>query len=279
MSEKQIPIVKVSVLTLVKNRTAALTNLIKGLAQGTVYPDELVIVFMNEAIPALPEAPFSIRSVRLTTAGNIPLAKARNLAVQEAKGEGLIFLDVDCIPSKDLVANYSQAFKPNVILSGQVRYLYPDADLSRLDDRSLIDSSKPDPIRSGMNALPYELFWSLNFACERNTYLKIGGFDEAFEGYGAEDTDFSFRARQVGVSLQNVAVMAFHQHHAGYDPPLNHFADIVRNAGVFFQNWGKWPMEGWLTAFRRLGYIQWEERAIEVLSCPTEAEIESAKKS
>ncbi|WP_409241961.1 glycosyltransferase family 2 protein, partial [Caballeronia sp. INML3] len=40
------------------------------------------------------------------------------------------------------------------------------------------------------------MFWSLNFACHLNTFEQIGGFDDAYTGYGGEDTDFAFRAKR-----------------------------------------------------------------------------------
>ena len=37
----------------------------------------------------------------------------------------------------------------------------------------------------------YRLFWSLSFAVTGDV-VRVGGFDEAYEGYGGEDTDFAF---------------------------------------------------------------------------------------
>ena len=34
-----------------------------------------------------------------------------------------------------------------------------------------------------------------------------------------------------------------------------HLDDILRNAAVFQQKWGWWPMEGWLQGFAALGLI------------------------
>ena len=48
---------------------------------------------------------------------------------------------------------------------------------------------------------------------------------------------------------------AFHQHHLACDPPLQHFADIVRNATRFRARHGLWPMDGWLDAFAARGLI------------------------
>ena len=49
------------------------------------------------------------------------------------------------------------------------------------------------------------------------------------------------------------------------DPPVEHVADIVRNANLFHERWGWWPMAGWLEAFdaRGLAHLRdgrWECR-------------------
>jgi GT2 family glycosyltransferase len=104
-----------------------------------------------------------------------------------------------------------------------------------------------------------ELFWSLAFAVTPATHARIGGFDPGYEGYGAEDTDYAFRARAAGVPLTWVGgAWAHHQHHPVSHPPVEHLADIVRNARRFRWRWGRWPMEGWLAAFARDGLVAWD---------------------
>ena len=263
----------ISVLTIVAGRELALTNLIKGLAKSTVLPDELVIVFMNEPVREMPKHTFPIRCYSLNQSAHLPLAAARNLAAKHAKGDFLIFLDVDCIPSATLIADYQRHISDETLLSGQVRYLRDGATSEKDFLSKMEDLSTPDPIRANLETIPYSLFWSLNFACSKSTYLKIGGFDEGYEGYGAEDTDFAFSAEKQGVTLQCVAAKAYHQYHESFSPPLNHLEDIVSNANRFFQKWKKWPMEGWLNSFAQMGLIEWDEQIIHLIRKPTKAEI------
>lgn len=263
----------ISVLTIVSGREIALCNLIKGLAASTILPDELVIVFMNEPIREMPLLPFPIRCYNLIYPAHLPLAAARNLAAEKAKGDFLIFLDVDCIPSATLIADYLKHFKSVALLSGQVRYLKNGATNQDGFLTKMEDLSTPDPIRAGLENIPYSLFWSLNFACSKTTYQKIGGFDEGYEGYGAEDTDFAFSAEKKQVPLHCVAAKAYHQYHESFSPPLNHLEDIVGNANRFFQKWKKWPMEGWLKAFEQMNLILWNERKIILIKKPSEKEI------
>ena len=106
-----------------------------------------------------------------------------------------------------------------------------------------------------------ELFWSLAFAVAPATHARVGGFDPGYVGYGAEDTDYAFRARAAGVPLAWVGdAWAHHQHHPVSSPPVEHLSDIARNARRFRARWGTWPMRGWLTAFADTGLIRWHEQ-------------------
>ena len=128
----------------------------------------------------------------------------------------------------------------------------------------------------------YEEFWSLSFAVGREVFFGgIGGFDEGFLGYGAEDTDFAFTARERGVPLAWVdEARAFHQHHETYDPPLQHLEDIVSNARRFKEKWGVWPMEGWLSEFAAMGLVAWEQTGekLSLLRRPTREEVEAHRR-
>ena len=88
----------------------------------------------------------------------------------------------------------------------------------------------------------------------RDTWDRVGGFCERYTGYGGEDTDFGWSARAAGVPLWWVGgAWAYHQHHGPGGPPAQHLHDIVRNAGVFFDRHGTWPMRGWLEQFAEQG--------------------------
>ncbi|MBL4678153.1 MAG: hypothetical protein JKY70_18390 [Mucilaginibacter sp.] len=268
----------VSVIIIVKGRRIALLNTLSGLERGHELPAEVVLVHMNETPCTLPEYSFPCSRHRLETQHPIPLAAGRNKGRSLAKHQRLIFLDVDCIPCPSLIASYGAAWDDNALLSGQIRYLSKTAPTKENFPGSLEALSVADPIRSGIESLPYELFWSLNFGCSQKVFDTIGGFDENFTGYGAEDTDFAFRAREKGIPIRNVGAKAYHQHHKSYSPPINHISDIVVNARRFYEKWKTWPMEGWLHTFTAMGLIKWEDNLIELLRFPTKEEMNCSLK-
>lgn len=269
--------IPISVLTIVHNRQEALRQLIQGLLRSEQLPAELIIVSMNESPYPLPPTPFPVRQGQLTHPGGLPLAKARNLAVDLATHQQLVFLDADCIPHPQLVAHYARALdQADQLYSGQVRYLQQGALEEANFWSRLPELSRPDPIRTDSRSLPYHLFWSLNFGCTRQTFARIGGFDEAYGGYGAEDTDFGFAARKAAVPLRPLPALAYHQYHPSYSPPLNHLPDIIANATYFKHKWQEWPMRGWLEAFQQLGCVHWTKDELTLLRDPTAAELRAA---
>ena len=243
-------------------------------------PMELVIVHMNEPIYQVPKLPIPIRQIACHVDGHLPLAKARNVAMDAAIGHHVIFLDVDCIPADDLVGVYHEAFaKKDILWSGRVRYLDEAAMCNAALWQQMPSLSKPDPVREKLSCFSYELFWSLNFGCSQNVFKSIGGFDEQFIGYGAEDTDFAFSARAAGVELGTSDGMAYHQYHSSYAPPLNHFENIVHNAERFREKWDTWPMEGWLNQFEDMQLLVRGVRRLQIIRFPTEDEIKCALRS
>lgn len=260
--------------------------MILGLCESSQQPSELVIVHMNEESDyPLPEIPFPVSRISVTSSETkIPLATARNRGAQEAQGDLLIFLDVDCIPETTLVEDYSQAQSAfSGLIMGDIRYLPQGVPLENWSFDELRASGVAHPNRPEITALVeptnrYELFWSLTFAITRQNFEKIGGFDTQYQGYGAEDTDFAFVARQQALPFALSRARCYHQHHAVYQPPVQHFSDIIANARRFYEKWDRWAMEGWLKEFAERGYITWnaEEPNLEIIRHPTSNEIQAA---
>jgi GT2 family glycosyltransferase len=274
-----------SVLTLVRNRGAHFDKLVEGLARSSLCPAELIVVDMSDVPLARPAIEFPVEMIRLQTDG-LPLAAARNRAAAAASGDRLLFLDVDCVPLRECLATMDRTLaEQDALLCADIRYLGPDDARGDWTDAALLAAGMRHPVRdfpaAGVRRETNPgLFWSLAFAIRRERFDALGGFDERFSGYGAEDTDFGFRANAADIPLLFVGgAIACHQHHAIYDPPLQHFADIVRNANRFRQIWGFWPMRGWLDAFAALGLIALTDDTLAIVRMPTEQETASYRQS
>jgi GT2 family glycosyltransferase len=273
---------QLNVITLVHGRREQLGNLIQGLERSTIKPDTLLVVYMNEPAQMLHSEHFFIQTTSVNGDRGLPLAKARNAIRTVGADDALwVFLDVDCIPSERLLERYRTVLqeRPDALHLGDVRYLPKGAAAPGWTEQTLVAAGVQHPL-SEMRPAPGEpmdhsLFWSLNYGCTRRTFDGIGGFDEAFEGYGAEDTDFAFRARDCAIPLLNCTALAFHQYHPTYRPPLNHFDAIFTNAELFRERWGSWPMDGWLQAFADQGLLEWTPDSLTVIRRPTQQEVDA----
>lgn len=275
-----------SVLTLVRGRKAQLTRLMEGLALQQSKPAELVIAWMqHEPHPDLPDPGCPVRHVIVPDEA-LPLAKARNSAAKRATGDFLIFLDVDCIPGRCLVAAYERAGEDNEgLLLGEVLYLPANAtdgalDFAKLDRLGVPHPSKPPMPELGVRVEPdVGQLWGLSFALTRQNYFAVGGMSELFEGYGGEETDFATRLGDFGLPFfWTAGARCYHQHHPISVPPLQHFDAILRNAALFHERHGRWCMDYWLDQFQKLGLIAWSAGASEIrlLRRPTLAEMATA---
>ncbi|NHA66441.1 glycosyltransferase family 2 protein [Phycicoccus flavus] len=272
---------RVAVVTPVHGRHRHLTGQRWGLARQTHAPDAHVVVAMGDpdVTGVLAEAPDGppahVVDVDLVD-GRLPLAAARNAGVREAAHRGaevVVLLDVDCVPAPDLVADYLAALAsaaaegdPPVFACGVVRYL--DAATTAagpvwVDDSALEAGSTPHAARPAPPAGAVErggdarLFWSLSFAATVTDFERVGGFDEGYVGYGAEDTDVGQRLEAAGGSILWLGgATAYHQHHGDGGLPVQHVHDIVANGGRFARRWGWWPMGGWLDGFEDLGLVR-----------------------
>ncbi len=256
-----------SVLTIAAGRAAHLANLVRGLAQQSEPPCELIVARMQfEPYRDLPAAPFPVRQIPVAApedGAGMPLALARNTAGAAAAGDLLIFLDADCIPHPDLVADYRRAAAAagGGVLMGEVLYL-PEGAAESIDfDRFAALGQRHEDRRGPPTGLldpctDHRCFWSLNFALSRATWEASGGFDPRFRGYGGEDTDFgrTLEARDVPLWWARGA-RVFHQYHPHTMPPVRHVASILRNTEVFAAKWGERTMQHWLRAFRLMGLI------------------------
>lgn len=278
----------VATVTLAHGRHRHLERQQRSLAASTEVPALAVVVAMEDpgVRGVVAAGPLSARSrvvdlPAVTEGGEggegcegllLPLARARNLGVRTAFDGGadlVVCLDVDCMVGPRALAAYRDAASrvgSPALLCGTVAYLDPPRDGAEWTDAE-IAAAQPHPDRPSPPdgevhpADDVRLFWSLSFALDAQTWERIGGFDEVYVGYGGEDTDFGQRAAAGGVPMHWVGgALAHHQWHPVSDPPVEHVGDIVRNANLFSDRWGWWPMEAWLEAFGRRGLVTRDDR-------------------
>src|SRR6185503_8229239 len=236
-----------AVITTVHGRTKHLCRQLRGISNSAKPPDMHVVVAIDD--PAVTDVVATNGTAAQVVhcrngPGPLSVAWARNtgaLAALNAGAELLTFLDVDCIPGRNMLGRYHEAAVDpkhrGALLCGPVTYLPPPLDTGVGYPPAIETMINPHPARPAprdgevIASTDYELFWSLSFAVTAETWHRIGGFCTHYRGYGAEDTDFAQTAAAAGVSLRWVGgAHAFHQFHPVSDPPVEHLTDIVANA-------------------------------------------------
>jgi GT2 family glycosyltransferase len=154
-------------------------------------------------------------------------AAARNLGAARAAAPVLLFLDADVRPAPGFVAGHLRHYRDGARLGVQGRTLQHPDTLTTTFMRAT--NLFPDlTLRRRQNLSPLHVI-TRNFSVAAAPFREVGGFDEAFAGYGWEDIELGLRLQQAGVRLHyEPDALAYHHHVQG----LEDLAAKLRQAGA-----------------------------------------------
>ena len=221
--------IKISVIVITYNRLPALECLLSGLRRQTDARFEVIVGDDGSSPPAgdLVDTcrdrfgPTRLEYVYQEDTG-FRAAEIRNKCVVHASGDFLVFLDGDCVPRPDFVAGYRQAARAGEYLFGR-RVLvnrsltaaveaeqlpietWTLSRLLRCRLRGEINSVVKCFVGEGRLARAKHHAWrrlrSCNFGVWRSDFAAVNGFDEAYQGWGYEDSDLTIRLLNHGLHL------------------------------------------------------------------------------
>jgi glycosyltransferase involved in cell wall biosynthesis len=187
-------------------------------------------------------------------------AEIRNRAIAASRGDYCVFLDGDCIPCADFVAQHRRLAEPGWFVAGN-RILLSE----RLTAAVLAERLEPETWnlvgvlrrrRDGINRIAPALHLPLgllrkvaprrwegartcNLAVARADLDRVDGFDASFNGWGLEDSDLAIRLIHAGVRRKDgrFATGVFHLWHhandrAGLAGNQARLDDVVRSDRV-----------------------------------------------
>lgn len=266
-----------SVVTIVKNRTKQLSNLIANLEQAQLPPSELVVVWM--APPSdkslVQSKKFCIKH-KFATSEELPLAQARNRGFSACEYERIVHIDVDCLCAPDLFLKLMQNWRDRTIFTSPIQPVVDmPEEISYTALRARRDLHVPKSVSQRSQS---KTFHSALFAIDRASFNEVNGFDEQYHGFGIGDIDFATRCSAAGIDLHMLDTLTFNQFRANYQYPVNHLLDIVTNANLFKSKWGYYPATHWLSAFMKAGLIDenYESNGLCIKRMPTASEVSTA---
>lgn len=158
----------------------------------------------------LPEAEVVTHPVAVSDLLKLNRSALRNDIVRHATTDALLILDADCLLPPDyiraMMGNISHESAPTLYQAALLGCVSKNAT-SRIIAASDGVVREADIEKYEMN--PVGLF----FAMSRRTWDAIGGFNEAYVGWGAEDSEYVLVARSKGIPVERVPGNTYHLWH------------------------------------------------------------------
>jgi glycosyltransferase involved in cell wall biosynthesis len=193
--------------------------------------------------------------------------KILNRAIVSANSGYLIFVDADCVPHCEFVAEHFNYRNSKTCFTGRrvnlseriTGYLTPQRTADGFLEKNLVmlieDGifGKSFDVEKGFY-FKYEILRKFfnkkkrgivgcNFSIHKDDFLKINGFDERYEAPSiGEDSDVEYRLRLCGIeikSLNNIAVQ-YHLYHKLQKRPQQNLKlfEEVKKSGEYFTRYG-----------------------------------------
>jgi len=189
----------ISIVLPVKNNQKGITLFLSEFLKThspAFYPREIIIVDNASQPPiiipkALAERGLSITILHCDAPGP---ACARNVGIQHAQSEWILFTDSDCVPSPTFLSGYIVAMNGSVGYAGQVKAWGKDRLSQYYESQYILI---PPTLDEDWITRP-EYIITANALVWQTALRAIGGFNEIITIAAGEDIDLGFRLREVG---------------------------------------------------------------------------------
>ena len=160
---------------------------------------------------------------------NLLRGNLRNVGAQQAKGDILIFHDVDHYPVGDVIHLVKEQYDPpeDVDVWLPIKYAtYVDNKLKPLPIEEV-----PSGYRHFKDAVD-ESFYGGVIVFRREAFFQINGYNSLYRGWGLEDDDLRERIHHYGLSVQRGEAEFYALQHEDSNPGPQD-ADFIRNQQLF----------------------------------------------
>lgn len=187
--------VKISVIVPAYNAADTIADCLAALQKQTRPPDEIIVVDDGSTDETVGTAQmFGVCVLKQTHRGP---AAARNLGVQAARGDIVMFTDADCVPHADWIEQMQKPFSDPKVVGVKGAYSSKQKQLiARLVQLEFED--KYDRMRQYKTI---DFIDTYSAAYRRDVFVALGGFNEIFPTASVEDVEFSFRIAERNLRL------------------------------------------------------------------------------
>ena len=161
------------------------------------------------------------------------LSASRNKAIALARGDYIVLIDGDILLEEHFVHDHARVAQPGYFVQGTRVLLNKKLSSEVLLKKQLLASFCTRGVENKKNCLRSDLLANLfsfksrrlhgvrtcNFAFWRRDAIAVNGFNEAFVGWGREDSEFTARLINHGLMRRNIKfnALAYHLYHPMID--------------------------------------------------------------
>lgn len=190
-------------------------------------------------IPWLENHPLEFPHVRHFSQLHQGAAAARNLGVEWAKGDTIVFIDSDLVVTETFLQSHANRLAQAQLSSGKV-FTY-----GRVINTANFENPTAEPYKITDFSAAY--FATGNVAIARHWLIEVGLFDLQFQQYGWEDLELGVRLKKLGLKLIKCPeAVGYHWHPAFSLKQLPQLIDREIQRGrmgvVFYQKHPTWEV-------------------------------------
>ena len=186
------------------------------------YTDYTLFVMEADAAPKFDWKRLSddkVRHVFFPNAGPFPKAMLYNTGAKLSQSDILVFNDVDCIAEPKAVSDcvreliHFQAhdvlcpFWEMINVTGALKQQFLSEPRYEMFNGITKDALVPD------TSILYERNAGGIFIFRRKDFVRVGGLNMAFKGWGGEDSELLHRATRLGLKWSSLGTPLFHMNH------------------------------------------------------------------
>jgi len=203
-----------------------------------VYDGDLKNISSSLELEILKQVQDDKQVVFLETGKKVYSAGARNMGIEKATGDVLVFIGDDTIPEPDWLEKIHQWHldhpEPHEALLGRVKWierLAQDTFHQWLEANAQFDYGRLDKGR----VPSWRHFYTSNVSVKRSL-LEDERFSDQFSGWGFEDTELGYRLAEKGMQLHyNKSIIVKHDDEQNLDKLIKNTQSARKNAQVFEQ--------------------------------------------